>query len=1124
MGLWLCNPFYGDVDDNRTICMQWLRVGNVPGILTPMTASLKPSASSLREAFLTPGYPMGNILITTAANHTALGLPPAPDDESNCFSPGDCESSTDGWSRHHLAFVDKSLTPLPNGTCPFPAGLFYDSDPPGACTGRQALSVNACPMTGGKSAEHFCPLGWHLHAGDVGYHWSTMGILSYLTIQTRIVDPVMSPRDVSAGTRTLSTASHNQGRGLAQLPGGNPFANCSAAAPCVTARGVRVVSPLYDDTLGQIGVQAPTITLASTFRRVANDVSVSLRRSMAQAASDVARDVVNDAVTDTATALAAIDTTVRREAVTGRVGGDSRQSASSTGASLASIYVGEVFTKELERRGLLNESTRMVVMDAGGVIGVPSHGSAVVEFYPFATRRRLVDSEDPVIAAMCGALTAGMKAAASSARAGAQRTRRVGVQASDLVPAGVPCAETFPMSLPNDVSFVTTEFAVASTGGVESCGNGTDTGCQWWILLAAPVMLHAAVCHPDHPGCDVGMWALSAVPWYDIYFAADALSADLTVQSAALAQTLEGDASRASDEARVVTIIAVIVVVIVVVAVGSAMFAAVVRPLRVIADTIAAAATLDIDVLHDALQHLGAVVPSLHPDVEASATPASAQIGRDLRADLLVAFASATRRGLWVSDVARLQGAFATMAYTMASLGKYVPHEIVSRFAASDKVVALGMMPADLVVMFSDIADFTAISERTPPRTLLAVVSEYFAVMSDCVGVTDGAIDKFIGDAVMATWGAVSRHESPALAAVVCAVNMHGCIKAHRERWLQFRVRIGLHAGKAMVGNIGSPQRFNFTVLGDVVNVASRLEGLNKVFGTGIIISDAVADRLEGPREESLLPGAVADSATVLPRVHLQIRAKPGQVVPVGPATPGSGVAPPSFPVVAPSTPSRVVTGAVRRHFVLRLLGTARLKGRREPLPVYDIPAASLILARATAGADPEDPLAPEMKSVTSAVSPEAQSTYGRSLHGTPSPVRSFDHSFGHSLGDLQRPGTAQSAFRSRHSLVSVESHAHRRTHILAPVMLTVRNVIDGAARRALTDAERTAAELVSTAVAAYHKHDLDLASTQLALARDLPVVAPPDECVITVLEAAVERARDVPADAFNPNIDQLTK
>jgi adenylate cyclase len=156
----------------------------------------------------------------------------------------------------------------------------------------------------------------------------------------------------------------------------------------------------------------------------------------------------------------------------------------------------------------------------------------------------------------------------------------------------------------------------------------------------------------------------------------------------------------------------------------------------------------------------------------------------------------------------------------------------------------------EMTVFFSDIRGFTTISEQTTPTELVRILNEYFTQMTAEVLRTGGVVDKYIGDAVMAFWGAPIDDPDHADHAVEAALAMIEKLKLLNQKLRaqgdpEIKIGIGLYSGKAVVGNVGSNDRFDYTVIGDTVNAASRLEGLNKEYKTQIIISESVKNKLK---------------------------------------------------------------------------------------------------------------------------------------------------------------------------------------------------------------------------------------------------------------------------------------
>ncbi|MBY0526966.1 MAG: adenylate/guanylate cyclase domain-containing protein [Gemmataceae bacterium] len=197
-----------------------------------------------------------------------------------------------------------------------------------------------------------------------------------------------------------------------------------------------------------------------------------------------------------------------------------------------------------------------------------------------------------------------------------------------------------------------------------------------------------------------------------------------------------------------------------------------------------------------------------------------------------------------VQEVTDLGVALEEMKTSLRSYHKYVPVDLVLALTQSRQEARLGGTSRDVTIFFSDIANFTSISESLSPPELLAHLGEYLEAMSVATIATGGTVDKFIGDAVMAFWGAPLANPRHALAACAAALRCQSVLHELREKWRtagkpMFTARIGLNTGEVVVGNIGSATRMNYTVIGDAVNVASRLEGLNKQYGTEIIISES---------------------------------------------------------------------------------------------------------------------------------------------------------------------------------------------------------------------------------------------------------------------------------------------
>jgi len=183
------------------------------------------------------------------------------------------------------------------------------------------------------------------------------------------------------------------------------------------------------------------------------------------------------------------------------------------------------------------------------------------------------------------------------------------------------------------------------------------------------------------------------------------------------------------------------------------------------------------------------------------------------------------------------------------AFGKYVSPLVVNELLEHSEKLKLGGENRHIVIMFSDIRNFTTISEALGPERLVAFLNEYLTAMTSIVLARKGLLDKYIGDAIMAFWGAPLDQDGKEETACNVALEMMEKLKELRKGWTRLPpvdIGIGLSEGKCVVGNIGSHERFDYTAIGDRVNLASRLEGLNKQYGTNIIVSEGVYEKVKG--------------------------------------------------------------------------------------------------------------------------------------------------------------------------------------------------------------------------------------------------------------------------------------
>lgn len=176
-------------------------------------------------------------------------------------------------------------------------------------------------------------------------------------------------------------------------------------------------------------------------------------------------------------------------------------------------------------------------------------------------------------------------------------------------------------------------------------------------------------------------------------------------------------------------------------------------------------------------------------------------------------------------------------------LGRYIPSELVEQIVRRERDMALGGERRNITVMFADVVGFTPLTEQLAPEHVVTILNELFTILTGIVFRHGGTVDKFVGDCVMSIWGAPTPHADHARRALEAAEDMLAWLETGNARWQQrygvsVQLAIGVHTGEVIVGNIGSEQRMEYTAIGDVVNVAARLETIARP--QQILVTDAV--------------------------------------------------------------------------------------------------------------------------------------------------------------------------------------------------------------------------------------------------------------------------------------------
>jgi adenylate cyclase len=221
--------------------------------------------------------------------------------------------------------------------------------------------------------------------------------------------------------------------------------------------------------------------------------------------------------------------------------------------------------------------------------------------------------------------------------------------------------------------------------------------------------------------------------------------------------------------------------------------------------------------------------------------------------------------GFWLPVVflltATVPALIGTLALNYATEGKqkrfikgafkqYLSPLVIEELVQHPERLKLGGELRELSIFFSDVKGFTSISERLNPQELTALLNDYLTAMTDIIYAHGGTVDKYEGDAIIAFWNAPLAQKDHAILAVHTALECQAKLteknpEYHEQIGAELHQRIGLNSGPVVVGNMGSRQRFNYTFLGDAGNLAARLEGINKQFGTSLLISENTRRQLD---------------------------------------------------------------------------------------------------------------------------------------------------------------------------------------------------------------------------------------------------------------------------------------
>jgi len=215
--------------------------------------------------------------------------------------------------------------------------------------------------------------------------------------------------------------------------------------------------------------------------------------------------------------------------------------------------------------------------------------------------------------------------------------------------------------------------------------------------------------------------------------------------------------------------------------------------------------------------------------------------------------------GRWVHEINEISHSIERVECALVDFSRYVPAKLVRKLVLSSDQIRLDGEVRQLAILFTDIIGFTELTENLDPETILHALNEYFSVIHDTAESTQGVLDKYMGDSALLFWGAPDAIDAPARCAVETALRCHQRLEDLNRRWeregrpLRFHTSFGLDYGAVVVGNMGSTNRVNYTIVGDRVNLCSRVETVNRRYGTRILATRSLITALGEDRERYLI-------------------------------------------------------------------------------------------------------------------------------------------------------------------------------------------------------------------------------------------------------------------------------